>query len=74
MSRLFIIAMATGLAMLLAALLVWWFGFQTTEAPRVFLSLGYAGRNAMTGTFAAPVAFFLLNRGGFHVHRSKRNR
>jgi uncharacterized membrane protein len=41
MSRFFIIAVMTGLVMLLTALLVWWFGFHTTEVPRVFLSLGH---------------------------------
>ncbi|WP_157043837.1 hypothetical protein [Nitrobacter hamburgensis] len=41
MSRFFIIVAMTGLMMLLTALLVWWFGFHTTEAPRVFLSLDH---------------------------------
>jgi hypothetical protein len=69
MSRFFIIVMAAVLGMSLTVLLVWWFGFHGTEAPRVFLSLRHVEMGTgVTGTFAAPVAFLSPTKGGSHGH------
>jgi peptidoglycan/LPS O-acetylase OafA/YrhL len=68
MSRFFILAIMTGVVVLIAILLLSLLFFHTIDSP--------ATRFVAPGTFAVPVGFSVQtsHREKSHVHRSKRNR